>query len=120
VLFHELLEYWFNRRLGLDYADFVSKELRGLPNVHIDCDFRIPSKIGDTVEMRLAVTRIGNSSLTLYVSVHAGNELREAGPRPHLARGRHRAADTANLRKRFARFVAGQPAAGIARREAAR
>jgi 4-hydroxybenzoyl-CoA thioesterase len=76
VLFHELLEDWFNRGLGVDYADFVSRERRGLPTAHIDCDFRIPSKIGDAVEMRLAVTRIGNSSLTLDVSVYGGGAVR--------------------------------------------
>jgi len=76
VLFHELLEDWFDRGLGIDYAEFVSRERRGLPTAHIDCDFVAPSKIGDTVEMRLAVRRIGNSSLTLDVLVHAGEELR--------------------------------------------
>ena len=59
VLFHELVEDWFNRGLGIDYADFISKERRGLPTAHIDCDFRAPSKIGETVQMRLAVKRIG-------------------------------------------------------------
>ena len=76
VLFHELLEDWFDRGLGLDYAAFVSEQRRGLPTAHIDCDFRIPSKIGDSVQMRLTVTRLGNSSITLDVSVHAGDEVR--------------------------------------------
>ncbi len=76
ILFHELLEDWFNRGLDLNYADFVSAERRGLPTAHIDCDFRIPSKIGDAVQMQLSVKRVGNSSLTLAVSVRAGEELR--------------------------------------------
>ncbi len=76
VLFHELVEDWFNRGLGIDYADFISKERRGLPTAHIDCDFRAPSKIGETVQMRLGVKRVGTSSLTLAVSVHVGDELR--------------------------------------------
>ena len=76
ILFHELLEDWFNRGLGLNYADLISKERRGLPTAHIDCDFRIPSKIGDTVQMQLAVKRVGNTSITLAVSVRAGAEVR--------------------------------------------
>ena len=76
ILFHELLEDWFNRGLDLNYADLISKERRGLPTAHIDCDFRIPSKIGDTVQMQLAVRRVGNSSITLAVSVRAGKEVR--------------------------------------------
>jgi len=76
ILFHELLEDWFNRGLGLNYADLISKERRGLPTAHIDCDFRIPSKIGDTVQMQLAVKRVGNSSIALTVSVCAGAQVR--------------------------------------------
>lgn len=76
ILFHELLEDWFNRGLGLNYADLISKERRGLPTAHIDCDFRIPSKIGDTVQMQLAVKRVGNTSITLAVSVRRGTEVR--------------------------------------------
>ena len=76
ILFHELLEDWFNRGLGLNYADLISKERRGLPTAHIDCDFRIPSKIGDTVQMQLAVKRVGNTSIALAVSVRSGAEVR--------------------------------------------
>ncbi len=76
ILFHELLEDWFNRGLDLNYADLISKERRGLPTAHIDCDFRVPSKIGDTVQMQLAVKRVGNTSITLAVSVRAGTEVR--------------------------------------------
>lgn len=76
ILFHELLEDWFNRGLGLNYADLISKERRGLPTAHIDCDFRIPSKIGDTVQMQLAVKRVGNTSITLAVSVRRGAQVR--------------------------------------------
>lgn len=76
ILFHELLEDWFNRGLGLNYADLISKARRGLPTAHIDCDFRIPSKIGDTVQMQLSVKRVGNTSLSLLVRVCAGAEVR--------------------------------------------
>lgn len=76
VLFHELLEDWFDHGIGVHYASFVSKERRGLPTAHIECDFKIPSKIGDIVQMRLSVVRLGTSSITLDVSVHAGDEVR--------------------------------------------
>lgn len=76
VLFHELLEDWFNRGLELNYADFVSKARRGLPTAHIDCDFRIPSKIGDLVQMQLSVKRVGRTSIALSVVVRSGEEVR--------------------------------------------
>jgi 4-hydroxybenzoyl-CoA thioesterase len=76
ILFHELLEDWFNRGLKLNYAGFVSRERRGLPTAHIDCDFRVPSKIGDVVQMQLSVRRVGRTSLSISVQVCADDEVR--------------------------------------------
>jgi 4-hydroxybenzoyl-CoA thioesterase len=113
VLFHELLEDWFNRGLSLNYADFVSKERRGLPTAHIDCDFRVPSKIGDTVQMRLAVKKLGTSSLTLAVSVHGDGVLRVTANQVlvliSLEDGAVLAIPPA-LKARFARFLEQAPA----------
>jgi 4-hydroxybenzoyl-CoA thioesterase len=107
VLFHELLEDWFNRGLDVNYADFVSRERRGLPTAHIDCDFRVPSKIGETVEMRLSVKRIGTSSITLAVSVQVGDVVRVTANQVlvliSLEDGRVLPIPP-DLRKRFARF----------------
>jgi 4-hydroxybenzoyl-CoA thioesterase len=76
TLFHELLEDLYNRGLKLNYAEMISKDRRGLPTAHIDCDFKIPSKIGDVVQMQLSVQRIGRTSLTIGVKVCAGAEVR--------------------------------------------
>ncbi len=109
VLFHELLEDWFNRGLGLDYADFISNERRGLPTAHIDCDFKVPSKIGDTVQMQLSVQRIGRTSLTLSIKVCAGEEVRVTANQVlvliSLADGAL-VPVPADLRARFERFAA--------------
>ena len=110
ILFHELLEDWFNRGLGLNYADLISKERRGLPTAHIDCDFRVPSKIGDTVQMQLAVKRVGKSSITLAVSVRAGAEIRVTANQVlvliSLEDGSVLSVPS-DLRARFERFVEG-------------
>ncbi len=110
ILFHELLEDWFNRGLGLNYADLISRERRGLPTAHIDCDFRVPSKIGDTVQMQLAVKRVGNSSITLAVSVRAGAEIRVTANQVlvliSLEDGSVLSVPT-ELRARFERFIEG-------------
>jgi 4-hydroxybenzoyl-CoA thioesterase len=108
VLFHELLEDWFNRGLGVNYADFVSKERRGLPTAHIDCDFRAPSKIGETVQLRLAVKRIGNSSVTLAVAVHGGDTLRVTANQVLVLISLQDGTVLAipeDLKRRFARFM---------------
>jgi len=70
VLFHELVEDWFNYGLELGYAEFVAKQRLGLPMVHIDCDFLSPGKIGDTLQLSLAVKRIGRSSLRLLIEAN--------------------------------------------------
>lgn len=114
VLFHELLEDWFNRGLGLNYADLISKERRGFPTAHIDCDFRVPSKIGETVHMRLTVKKIGRTSLTLAVSVHEGDEVRVTAHQVlvliSLEDGRVLPIPD-DLRARFSRFMEKVPAA---------
>src|SRR6185436_9878097 len=75
---------------------------------HIDCDFRAPSKIGETVQMRLVVKRIGTSSLTLAVSVHMGGEVRVTANQVLVLISLEDGSVLpipADLRKRFERFM---------------
>jgi 4-hydroxybenzoyl-CoA thioesterase len=76
VLFNELVEDWFNAGLGLDFAAFHAVERLGVPMAHIDCDFLSPSKIGETLRLRLAVKKIGTSSLTLAVEARSDGDVR--------------------------------------------
>ena len=76
VLMNELVEDWFNRALGVDFARFHTEERRGIPMAHIECDFLAPSKVGETLVFRLTVRKIGASSLTLAVDARAGEETR--------------------------------------------
>ena len=76
VLFNELVEDWFNHGLDVDFASFHAVDRLGVPMVHIECDFLSPSKIGDTLRFRLAVKRIGTTSLTLAVEARSGEDVR--------------------------------------------
>jgi 4-hydroxybenzoyl-CoA thioesterase len=38
--------------------------------VHIDCDFKIPSRMGDVIDLTLLVERIGRSSLRIAIICH--------------------------------------------------
>ncbi len=76
ILFHELVEDWFNYGLDRNYARFVGASRLGIPMAHVTCDFKIPSKIGDILTLRLAVTRIGNTSMALRVEGRAEGESR--------------------------------------------
>ena len=76
VLFNELVEDWFNAGLGLDFAAFHAVERLGVPMAHVECDFLSPSKIGEVLRLRLAVRKIGASSLTLSVEARSRDDVR--------------------------------------------
>ena len=76
MLFHELIEDWFNDGLRVNYADFIAVRKLGVPTVRMEVDFVAPSKIGDTLQMRLAVKRIGTRSIVLSLAAFAGDVLR--------------------------------------------
>jgi 4-hydroxybenzoyl-CoA thioesterase len=76
VLFHELIEDWFNDGLRVNYADFIAVRKLAVPTVRIEVDFVAPSKIGDTLQMRLAVKRIGTRSIELSLAAFADDMLR--------------------------------------------
>lgn len=76
VLFHELIEDWFNRGLEVKYADLIAVQRLGVPTVRLECDFIAPSAIGDTLRLRLVVRRVGTTSVALSLMAFSGDELR--------------------------------------------
>ena len=76
VLMNELVEDWFNRGLGIDFARFHTDARRGIPMARIECEFLAPSIVGEALDWALWVERIGGSSLTLGVEAKAGGEVR--------------------------------------------
>jgi 4-hydroxybenzoyl-CoA thioesterase len=68
VLMHELVEDWFARGLGIDYAEFIREHGLGLPMVKVECEFLAPNPMGNMLTLELAVKRIGTSSITLAVN----------------------------------------------------
>ena len=76
VLFHELIEDWFNCGLEVNYADLITFQRLGVPTVRLECDFVASSTIGDTLQLRLAVRRVGTTSIALSLMAFSGDELR--------------------------------------------
>ena len=76
VLFNELVEDWFNEGLGIDFARYHTEGRHGIPMAHVDCDFLVPSKVGEVLRFCLSVSRIGSSSLTLAVAAKSGDQVR--------------------------------------------
>ena len=83
VLFNALVEDWFNQALQQPYAHMVQTERIGLPIVHLECDFRAITRMGENVDFGLSVA--AGPSLA-----DAGGGLPRRGRR--AARGRHQGA----------------------------
>jgi 4-hydroxybenzoyl-CoA thioesterase len=69
-MFNGLIEDWYTQELGYDYAELIMESKYGFPFVHIECDFKIPSRMGDVIDLSLLVERIGRSSLGIAIVCH--------------------------------------------------
>jgi len=76
ILFNELVEDWFTEGLGVSVVEQVTRKRVGIPMARVECDFLLPSRIGDILRFVLRVPRIGRSSMTLRIECRAGDELR--------------------------------------------
>jgi len=69
-MFNGLIEDWYTQELGYEYAELIMGSRYGLPFVHIECDFKVPSRIGEVIDLTLLVERIGRSSLGIVIVCH--------------------------------------------------
>jgi acyl-CoA thioesterase FadM len=69
-MFNGLIEDWYGEELGYDYAALITDSQFAFPFVHIECDFKIPSRMGDVIELTLLVERVGRSSLGIAIVCH--------------------------------------------------
>jgi len=76
VLFNGLVEDWFTDGLGISYAQMLGPRRIGLPIVKLHCEFSAISRMGDDVQFKLKVERLGNASMTLALDCWAGSEQR--------------------------------------------
>ncbi|CAM5215700.1 4-hydroxybenzoyl-CoA thioesterase OS=Castellaniella defragrans OX=75697 GN=HNR28_000735 PE=4 SV=1 [Castellaniella defragrans] len=76
VLFNQLVEDWFTLGLGIPYANLIAVRRVGLPTVHLECDFRAVSRMGDEVTFSLRTERVGSKSLSLALEARCGGQLR--------------------------------------------
>ena len=69
-IFNGLIEDWYGEELGYAYAELVMGSRYGFPFVHLECDFKVPSRMGDVIDLTLLVERIGRSSLGIAIICH--------------------------------------------------
>jgi 4-hydroxybenzoyl-CoA thioesterase len=76
VMLNTLVEQWFDDGLHIPYAGVIGVRRLGLPTVRLEIDFTAVSRHGDPLRQRLAVQKIGRSSLALRSEFFGGDELR--------------------------------------------
>lgn len=64
-MINSMTENFFRDRLAYPFERIVMEERQSVPTVHLEIDFRAPSKLGEVVRFWLAVRRIGRSSVDL-------------------------------------------------------
>lgn len=69
-MFNGLIEDWYRQELGYDYAKLITGGKYAFPFVHIECDFKVPSRIGEVIDLTLLVENIGRSSLSFAIVCH--------------------------------------------------
>jgi 4-hydroxybenzoyl-CoA thioesterase len=69
-MFNGLIEDWYTQELEHDYAALVMEGRYGFPFVRIECDFKIPSRMGEVIDLTLLVERVGRSSLGIAIICH--------------------------------------------------
>jgi 4-hydroxybenzoyl-CoA thioesterase len=75
-MFNGVIEDWYKAELKHDYAELVMGSRFGFPFVHIECDFKIPSMMGEVIDLTLLVERVGGSSLSIAIVCHRNGSLR--------------------------------------------
>ena len=63
-------EWWAQTRPLAVVISLGAGNRFGFPFVHLDCDFKIPSRMGESINLTLLVEKIGRSSLTMCIVCH--------------------------------------------------
>ena len=75
TLTNALVEDWFTDGLGIDYAAMIGTRRIGLPIVKLECEFIRPSRMGESLSMRLSLDALGRRSIGLGIDAHRDNSL---------------------------------------------
>lgn len=69
-MFNGLIEDWYTEQLGFNYAKLILGDRHGFPFVHIETDFKLPSRMGEQLDLTLLLERVGRSSLSVIIIGH--------------------------------------------------
>ncbi|MFC3050646.1 acyl-CoA thioesterase [Kordiimonas pumila] len=70
------IEEWFETCVGFSFGDIHFVRGEAVPTVHIDIDFKTPSRLGDMLCLKLQLVKIGTSSIELQIECTCKGEMR--------------------------------------------
>lgn len=105
-MFNNLVEDWCSAGLNFSFNDIVIKNGWGLPTVHLEADFIVPSRLGEVLTAKLC---LGTSSIKADILLYGLDETERVRGKVVLVlmdRRSHRAmAFPDALRNRISAFV---------------
>lgn len=69
------VEDWFES-IGLSFAEIHGPMKTAIPAVSLAIDFKMPTRLGERIDLRLAVEHIGTTSVRLAIEAAVGDEVR--------------------------------------------
>jgi 4-hydroxybenzoyl-CoA thioesterase len=73
---YEAIEDWFDSKIEPNLETRLRQEGMGFPTVNTQCDFFKPSRVGDVLELEIAVARLGRSAVEFLVAGKVAGEER--------------------------------------------
>ena len=73
------VEDYFAEVVGVSFAAMHVERRVGVPTVKLEAEFVAASRLGDLLDFGLTVERVGDSSATIKVAVHCGQDMRFRG-----------------------------------------
>jgi len=62
---HIVMERFFEERCGVSYSSLIQERRLGFPTAQIQAEFKSVMSYGDVIDVELAVTNVGNKSVSL-------------------------------------------------------
>ena len=77
-LLHVAFEEMFERHVGIPYAVLLGERNLGFPAVHLECDFKVPMRFGELLQVAISVPAVGRTSAEFLhrVTVNGPGDLR--------------------------------------------